>query len=112
MEYLKLFENFDSNFIGSFTEDQFDEFCDAVSKWGDKNGKYVQWDLYARPDSIHKDYVRKTWNRYIKGSVFVVIESGHKLIGTILKDGEVKSVFDDSNNSVNTSRFDPKFETI
>ena len=115
MKHLKLFESFNEGdkLIGAYTQDRFDEFCEDVKRWSDENGRYVQWNLYVRPDSVQKEHTRVIWGRYIRDGVFVVIETKGGLIGTILnKKGNSTYTYSESNRTIDTSKFDPEFKTI
>jgi hypothetical protein len=115
MRHLKLFESFNegNKILGTYTQDQFDEFCEDVKKWSDENGRYVLWNLYVRPDSVQKEHARATWERYIRDGVFIVIGTKGGLMGVILnKEGKLTHAYNDGNRTIDTSKFDPEFETI
>jgi len=115
MRHLKLFESFigGDKILGTYTQDQFDEFCEDVKRWSDENGRYVLWSLYVRPDSVQKEHARTRWVRYIRDGVFVVIETKGGLMGAILnKEGKLTRAYNDGNSTIDTSKLDPQFETI
>jgi hypothetical protein len=116
MRHLKLFESFieENKLLGTYTQDQFDEFCEDVKKWGDeKKVSPYGWYLYEEPNSDRKEQRREEWKGNIRDGILFVMEERRRLIGIIVdKNGNVISARDSYNNKIDTSKFDPEFETI
>ena len=103
----KLFEN-TQNPQMSFTVDQFDAFCEAVSQWEKKTGQKVIWSLYGNPNRQDgynslwtKDNAKKYWETYLRGGkTFTLAELGDSLVGILHKGDQVEMAYDNLDNRV------------
>jgi hypothetical protein len=105
----KLFENTENPQM-SFTVDQFDAFCEAVSKW-EETGEKVFWAIYLNPNKQEgynslrtKDTAKKYWEMYLRGGkTFTLAELGDSLVGILHKGDQVEMAYDNLDNRIDES---------
>jgi len=109
----QLFENESVAKSKSFSNAQFDEFCDEVSKWIKEHQQNVIWCLYGDPKATQtgyntaygKDSAKKYWDSYVKGNkTFTLVEMGDSLVGVLHTDGNIELAFDNADKPVDKSK--------
>ena len=103
MKHIKMFEKFNSSdgykILGSFTNDDFDEFNEMVKSWCEKNEKVCRWDIcyviFGKDHGSFTSYAqtKRYWDMYVKhGYRMVLVESNDDLFGVCIDiDGKVKN---------------------
>ena len=102
MKHLKLFEKFKNisennsseryEILGSFTNDDFDEFNEMTNEWFRRNGKRCYWDLcYGPSNKASYSECKGYWNAYVKpGYRMVLVEGNDDLFSVIVNtDGKI-----------------------
>ena len=110
----QLFENETSIKSKSFTNTQFNEFCDEVSKWSDEHESPVHWCLYGHPKASSeggynkawtKEGAKKYWDMYVKsGKTFTLVEMDKSLVGVLHTGDNIEMAFDEMDNKVDQSK--------
>lgn len=104
----KVFENEGNTKSKSYSADQFDQFCDDVTKWCDENETRCLWCLFGYTGTegfgIKKEQAKRFWDSYVKGDKqFTTCELDDKLIGILHKDDNIEMAFDHMDYPVNKS---------
>ena len=114
--FAQLFESETNTTSKSFTNNQFNEFCEEVSKWSEEHESPVRWCLYAHPKALgesgfnrarvwNKESAKKYWDMYVKGDkTFTLVEMGNSLVGVLHTDGNIELAFDEMDIAVDKSK--------
>ena len=96
MKHLKLFEKFKNisemnsseryEILGSFTNDDYDEFNEMATDWFERNGKKCYWSLcYGPANNGSYSRAKSFWNAYLKPRYrMVLIESNDDLFSVVV----------------------------
>jgi hypothetical protein len=107
----KSFESSESTMTKTFSQDQYDEFCEFVAEWQEKHQKPVLWSIYVHPYERHpiwNTYARKDsirlWNIYVKSPfVMTLIDLGDELIAVAHKGDHIKIACKSNDEEVDKS---------
>jgi hypothetical protein len=108
-----LFESEATTKSKSFTADQFDNFCEEVSKWSKENDQKVIWCIYGDPkpstvgyNSVwKKESAKQFWSKFVTGNKqFTLVEMPDSLVGVLHTDDNIEMAYDNLDRPVDKSK--------